>query len=65
MDCSQTIFIIATNALDNDIQNFCNRTPDIFSENGQQQLRAAKDLSPILRQGFLQRFGVSGKVFYN
>lgn len=59
VDCSQVIFILATNALDQDIQNFCQQNADIFSEQDQQRQKLAKELSKILRQGFLQRFGVS------
>ena len=58
VDCSNTIWILATNALDDTIKDFCQRNPDIFSKEGTEREVLAKDLSKTMRTIFLRKFGV-------
>jgi len=64
VDCSNTIWILATNALDNTIQNFCRDNPDILGDDESKKQHLAKKLSKDLRRAFLQRFHapVTGRV---
>jgi hypothetical protein len=58
VNCSKTIWILATNALDEKISNFCDQNEGIITsdEAGKEQL--TKQLSKELKKGFLSRFGV-------
>lgn len=58
VDCSQTIWIMATNALDDMILDFCGKNEGIFSRNDTVRSPLAKQLSRQLREGFLRQFGV-------
>ena len=64
IDCSKTIWILATNALDDTILKFCAVNPDIFSDDQSTAQQLAKKLSKELRVAFLDRFGapVTGRV---
>lgn len=60
MDCSKTIWILATNALDPTIKTFCtNYQDDIFGKGDEVVMaRLMKRLKRLLKEDFLQRFGV-------
>ncbi|KAF3765156.1 hypothetical protein M406DRAFT_331468 [Cryphonectria parasitica EP155] len=62
VDCSQTIFILGTNAINRDIQDFCSDNQAIFSEDPELQDKAARDLSKIIKDGFRTRFDVREPV---
>jgi hypothetical protein len=61
IDCSKTIWILATNAMDSTIQTFCQmHDKSIFvDDNPHEKLRLARLLSKELKQDFLSQFGVS------
>lgn len=61
IDCSKTIWILATNACDNTIQEFCKlHEQPIFQDDDQdEKLRLMKRLSKELKEDFLSQFGVS------
>lgn len=63
IDCSKTVWILATNALDLTIQSFCklHRKP-IFEEDDEgEKLRLMKVLSKAIKEDFLSQFGVRMK----
>lgn len=65
VDCSQTIFVLATNAMDRDIQDFCNDKEAILSDDGELRDKAAKELSKIIKNGFRSKFGASVQCSFN
>lgn len=58
VNCSKTIWILATNALDPLIKDFCSHHPDILGDDEAKKQKVAKELSKELKQGFLAQFGV-------
>lgn len=60
IDCSQTIWILATNALDSTILNFCNSHEQaLFVDDDQaEKLQLMKQLEKKMKQRFLQQLGV-------
>jgi hypothetical protein len=60
IDCSQTIWVIATNALDNIILDHCkvHREDLLESENPLQQQQSAAVLSGLLKRQLKTEFGV-------
>jgi ATP-dependent Clp protease ATP-binding subunit ClpA len=64
IDCSKTIWILATNALDDTIIKFCNPNPAIFSDDPLSSEPPSKNLSKELRKAFLDHFGapVTGRI---
>ena len=61
VDCSNTIWILATNAFDNTITSFCDRNPQIFSDNEKERKVLVRKLSKTLKADSLQQFGVSSR----
>ena len=61
IDCSKTIWILATNALDTTIQSFCklHHKPIFLDDDQDEKLRLMKHLSKELKEGFLSKFDVS------
>lgn len=61
VDCSKTVWILATNALDPTIQSFCKQhhTQIFQDDNENEKLRLMKDLSKAIKEDFLSQFGVS------
>lgn len=59
INCSKTIWILATNALDNTILDFCEDNDAITGDDGDEKSRQVRKLSQQLRESFLQQFGVS------
>jgi hypothetical protein len=61
IDCSKTVWILATNALDATIQSFCKLHHKPIFEDGDvsEKLRLMKDLSKAIKEDFLAQFGVS------
>jgi hypothetical protein len=61
VDCSKTIWILATNALDTTIQNFCklHDKPIFVDDDHGEKLRLMKQLSKELKEDFLSKFSVS------
>ncbi|KAK1241437.1 hypothetical protein MKX08_001411 [Trichoderma sp. CBMAI-0020] len=64
IDCSKTIWILATNALDNTILDFCRDNDAITGDDGDEKSRQVRKLSQQLRESFLQQFGapVTGRI---
>jgi ATP-dependent Clp protease ATP-binding subunit ClpA len=61
IDCSKTIWVIATNAVDHKIQSFCqmNGAAIWSGEDQVKQAKLMKALSKDVKEGFLQAFSVS------
>jgi hypothetical protein len=61
IDCSKTVWILATNALDATIQSFCklHHKPIFEDDDVSEKLRLMKDLSKAIKEDFLAQFGVS------
>lgn len=59
VDCSKTIWILATNALDERIKSFCNQNATFVEEEQPENSPLTKNLWKELREEFLQKFGVS------
>lgn len=61
IDCSKTIWILATNALDTTIQDFCtlNHKAIFLDDDESEKLRLMKRLSRELKEDFLSQFDVS------
>jgi ATP-dependent Clp protease ATP-binding subunit ClpA len=61
IDCSKTIWILATNALDTTIQGFCasNHTELFVNDDESQKMQLMKRLSKEIKQDFLSKFDVS------
>lgn len=61
VDCSKTIWILATNALDATIQSFCKEHHKaIFEDEDEaEKLRLMKTLTKNMKKEFLSKFGVS------
>ncbi|KAK7429007.1 hypothetical protein QQZ08_004414 [Neonectria magnoliae] len=55
-DCSNTIWILATNALDDEILDFCEQNEALFGENDEEKLQLTKKLSRELLDAFLRYF---------
>uniref|UniRef100_A0A8H7N4B2 AAA+ ATPase domain-containing protein n=1 Tax=Bionectria ochroleuca TaxID=29856 RepID=A0A8H7N4B2_BIOOC len=64
IDCSNTIWIMATNALDETILDFCLKNEAIVGQDQSEQARLSKKLSRQLQEDFLQNFDapVTGRV---
>ncbi|KAI1414197.1 P-loop containing nucleoside triphosphate hydrolase protein [Hypoxylon sp. FL1857] len=64
VDCSKTIWILATNALDDTINSFCEDNKEIHSQNETIKEKEAKRLSKELKDAFLARFNapITGRV---
>jgi ATP-dependent Clp protease ATP-binding subunit ClpA len=65
IDCSKTIWILATNALDDKIRNFCQANGETFwnNEDEAEQTRLMKALTKELKEDFLNKFQVGSPVF--
>jgi hypothetical protein len=63
IDCSKTVWILATNALDPTIQSFCklHHKPIFEDDDESEKLRLMKSLSKAIKEDFLSQFGVSFK----
>jgi hypothetical protein len=63
IDCSKTVWILATNALDPTIQSFCklHHKPIFEDDDEGEKLRLMKSLSKAIKGDFLSQFGVSFK----
>jgi ATP-dependent Clp protease ATP-binding subunit ClpA len=61
VDCSQTIWILATNAHDSVIQDFCTQNNQaLFADDDEsQKILLTKKLAKEVRHDFLRTFGVS------
>jgi hypothetical protein len=61
IDCSKTVWILATNALDATIQSFCklHHKPIFEDDDVSEKLRLMKSLSKAIKEDFLAQFGVS------
>ncbi|KAM5350229.1 hypothetical protein ACJ41O_006734 [Fusarium nematophilum] len=64
VDCSNTIWILATNALDTKILDFCEENDGIFNCDEAEKKKLAKQLSRQLQEGFLRHFDapVTGRI---
>ncbi|KAK7402960.1 hypothetical protein QQX98_011270 [Neonectria punicea] len=64
VDCSNTIWILATNALNDEILDFCEENEAIFGEDDEEKLQLTKKLSRELRDALLRYFSapVTGRV---
>lgn len=66
IDCSKTVWILATNALDLTIQNFCklHHKPIFEDDDDSEKLRLMKSLSKAIKEDFLSQFGspVTGRI---
>jgi len=64
VNCSKTIWILATNALDEKINTFCDRNEEIITGEEPAKELLAKRLSKELKKGFLARFGapITGRI---
>ncbi|OTA94945.1 hypothetical protein M434DRAFT_381613 [Hypoxylon sp. CO27-5] len=64
VDCSKTIWILATNALDDTINEFCEDNKDIYSQDEARKEKEAKRLSKELKNAFLTIFDapITGRV---
>jgi hypothetical protein len=60
IDCSKTIWILATNALDSTIKDFCAQNHDavFISEDEVKRMQMMKQLSKSIKQEFLHIFDV-------
>jgi ATP-dependent Clp protease ATP-binding subunit ClpA len=61
VDCSNTIWILATNAHDQVIQDFYALNHEVFTneDNEAEKSRLSRELSSKIKQDFLARFDVS------
>ncbi|KAF2797999.1 P-loop containing nucleoside triphosphate hydrolase protein [Melanomma pulvis-pyrius CBS 109.77] len=59
INCSKTIWILATNALDAEIVSFCDRNEDIIIGDELVKEELGKQLSKELKKGFISHFGVN------
>ena len=66
IDCSKTIWILATNALDHTIQEFCKTHHAEFfvSSDQAERQRLSKPLAKQLKENFLTQFGVTSFFKY-
>ncbi|KAH8669778.1 P-loop containing nucleoside triphosphate hydrolase protein [Tricladium varicosporioides] len=66
IDCSKTIWILATNALDPTIQDFCTQHQNAIFHNDDQpeKMRLMKTLSKELKEDFLSKFDspITGRI---
>ncbi len=63
VNCSKTVWILATNALDKRIIEFCGRNEAIFDEdNPTQRESLLEELTSVMREDFLSVFKVSINV---
>ncbi|KAL6886505.1 P-loop containing nucleoside triphosphate hydrolase protein [Trichoderma longibrachiatum] len=64
INCSNTIWIMATNALDETILDFYEHNNAIVGEDVDERIRLVRQLSQQLREAFLQQFGapVTGRI---
>ncbi|KAI0425685.1 P-loop containing nucleoside triphosphate hydrolase protein [Xylaria sp. FL1042] len=64
VDCSKTIWILATNKLDPTIKSFSARNPDILGEDETTKQKLGKQLSRELREEFIEEFGapIAGRI---
>jgi hypothetical protein len=64
IDCSKTVWILATNALDPTIQSFCklHHKPIFEDDDESEKLRLMKRLAKAIKEDFLSQFGVSFKI---
>jgi ATP-dependent Clp protease ATP-binding subunit ClpA len=59
VDCSKTIWIIATNALDRKIVDFCEKNPGVLTNDDQDKhARLMTDLEKTLKKQLKHTFGV-------
>jgi ATP-dependent Clp protease ATP-binding subunit ClpA len=61
IDCSNTIWILATNALDATIQDFCGRNSEVVFRDEDVQgekLQLMKELAKEIKEDFLSKFDV-------
>lgn len=58
IDCSKTIWIMATNALDTIILEFCQENEKILGDDMDEKMNLAGELSRKLKAEFLSRFKV-------
>lgn len=60
VDCSQTIWILATNALDDAIMSFCKQNPAVLDEvHSNERGNLLDDLTTAMRRKFISVFKVS------
>ncbi|KAL7946006.1 P-loop containing nucleoside triphosphate hydrolase protein [Trichoderma barbatum] len=64
INCSNTIWIMATNALDNTILDFYDQNDAIAGDDADERARLLRKLCQQLQEGFLQQFGapVTGRI---
>ncbi|KAH0491273.1 hypothetical protein TgHK011_002710 [Trichoderma gracile] len=64
INCSNTIWIMATNALDETILDFYEHNNAVVGEDVDERIRLVRKLSQQLREAFLQQFGapVTGRI---
>ncbi|KKY14723.1 hypothetical protein UCRPC4_g06649 [Phaeomoniella chlamydospora] len=66
IDCSKTIWILATNALDSTIKSFCGQNKEVLfdSDDELKKMESMKQLSRSLKENFLRRFDspLTGRV---
>jgi hypothetical protein len=60
VDCSRTIWVLATNAIDEKIMEFCNQHSSVIFDEKDHVLRPRliKDLSRIIKDEFKEKFSV-------
>ena len=64
IDCSKTIWILATNALDATIENFCKINERLLhGDNESEKMRLMKALSKQLKADLVTQFDASGLFF--
>ncbi|KAL7819969.1 P-loop containing nucleoside triphosphate hydrolase protein [Trichoderma gracile] len=64
IDCSNTIWILATNALDETIMDFCEHNDTIASDNADERRQPVRDLCSQLKEKIIHKFGapVTGRI---
>jgi hypothetical protein len=63
VNCSKTTWILATNALDKGIIDFCHRNEAIFDENNStKRQNLLEELTSSMREDFISQFRVSVRV---
>ncbi|KAI1419082.1 ATPase, aaa-2 [Xylaria sp. FL1777] len=64
VDCSKTIWILATNKLDHIIKTFSTHNPEILGEDETTKQKLGKQLSRELREEFIEEFGapITGRI---
>ncbi|KAI8635425.1 P-loop containing nucleoside triphosphate hydrolase protein [Xylariaceae sp. FL1651] len=64
VDCSKTIWILATNVFDPLIKNFTTRNPEILGEDETAKQKLVKQLSRELRESCIDKFGapITGRI---